>query len=113
MLTLLNHKLCILIKVIGLYLFKNPNQMEISCNSHTHVITINPPLTFVTLQPACSAFSSDIKLPPYYKLFSNGFDVASKTANLHTPNHDPVNFRIRKPFNLPALSTSDKSNLKK
>ena len=59
---LLNHKLSILIKVIGAISFKNTDQMEISCNSHTHVITINPVLTFISLQPACSAFSSDIKL---------------------------------------------------
>ena len=75
--------------------------------------TINPPLAFVTLQPACSVFSSDIKLPPYLKQFSKGFDVAIKTANLHTPNPDPVNFRIWKPFNLTTLSTIDKSNLRK
>ena len=40
-----------------------PDQMEISCNSHRHVITIEPPLTLVNLQPACSAFSAKIKLP--------------------------------------------------
>ena len=77
------------------------------------MITINPPLTFVTLQPAWSAFSSDIKLPRYFKQFSKGFDVAIKTTNLHTPNLDPVNFRIWKPFNITTLSTTDKSNLKK
>ena len=92
---------------------KDTDQMEISCNLHTYVITINQPLTFVTLQPACSAFSLDIKLPPYFKQFSKGFDVAIKTANLHTPKCDPVNFRIWKHFNLTTLSTTDKSNLKK
>ena len=59
-----------------------------------HVITIIPPLTFVSLQPPCNAFSSGIKLPPYFKQFSKSFDIAIKTANLHTPNLDPVNFRI-------------------
>ena len=39
------------------------DRMEISCNSHRHVITIAPPLTLVNLQPACSAFSAKIKLP--------------------------------------------------
>ena len=92
---------------------KDIDQMEISCNSHTHVKTISPPLTFVTLQPACSKFFSGIKFPPYFKQFSKGFDVAIKTANLHTPNLDPVNFRIWNPFNLTTLSTTEKSNLKK
>ena len=26
------------------------------CTAHTYVKTLNPPLTFITLQPACSAF---------------------------------------------------------
>ena len=92
---------------------KDTDQMEISCNSHTHVIAINPPLTFVTLQPACRTFSSDIKLSPCFKQFSKVFDVTIKTVNLPTPNLYPVNFRIWKPFNLTTLSTTDKSNLKK
>ena len=47
------------------------------------MIKINPPLTFVTLQPAWSN-SSDIKLPPYLKQFSKGFDVAIK-QQIYTP----------------------------
>ena len=41
----------------------NPMHMEIKCEDHTHVKTLQAPITFVKLQPACSAFSSDIKLP--------------------------------------------------
>ena len=55
------------------------------CTAHTHVKTLNPPLTFITLQPACSAFSPEIKLPPYFKQHSKGFEIAIKTANLNIP----------------------------
>ena len=61
---------------------EKPTQMEIRCTAHTQVMTINPPLTFVTLQPACSAFSPEIKLPPYFKQYSKGFEIAIKTAKL-------------------------------
>ena len=61
---------------------KKPTQMEIRCTAHTHVKTLNPPLTFITLQPACSAFSPEIKLPPYFKQYSKGFEIAIKTAKL-------------------------------
>ena len=90
-----------------------PDQMEISCNSHRHVITIEPPLTLVNLQPACSAFSAKIKLPPYFKKYSKGFAIAIKTANLHSAKLDHVDFHIWKSFNVSSLSTSQKSNLKK
>ena len=46
---------------------EKPTQIEIRCTVHTPVKTLNPPLTFITLQPACSAFSPEIKLPPYFK----------------------------------------------
>ena len=46
---------------------EKPTQMEIRCTAHTHMKTLNPPLTFITLQPACSAFLPEIKLPPYFK----------------------------------------------
>ena len=49
-----------------------PDQMEISCSSHRHVISIEPPLPLVNLQPACSAFSARFKLPPYFKQYSKG-----------------------------------------
>ena len=51
---------------------EKPTEMEIRCTAHTHVKTINPPLTFKTLQPTCSAFSPEIKLPPYFKQYSKG-----------------------------------------
>ena len=38
-----------------------PDQMEITCTAQKHVISVNPPLTLVNLQPACSAFSSRFK----------------------------------------------------
>ena len=52
---------------------------------HTHVKTLNPPLTFIILQPACSAFSPEIRLPPYFKQYSKGFEIAVKTAKLNVP----------------------------
>ena len=44
-----------------------PDQMEISCNSQVHVISIELSLTLVNLQPACSAFSARFKFSPYFK----------------------------------------------
>ena len=90
-----------------------PDQMEISCNSHSHVITIEPPLKLVNLQPACSAFSTKIKLTPYFKKYSKGFAIAIKTANLHSDKLNHVDFHIWKSFNVSSLSTIQKSNLKK
>ena len=40
-----------------------PTQMEIKCSDHTHIQTLQPPITLIKLQPACSAFSPLIKLP--------------------------------------------------
>ena len=90
-----------------------PDQMEISCNSPRYVITIEPLLTLVNLQPACSAFSAKIKLPPYLKKYSKGFARTIKTANLHSDKLDHVDFCIWKSFNVSSLSTIQKSNLKK
>ena len=45
---------------------EKPTQMEIRCTTHTHVKTLNLPMTFITLQPTCSTFSHEIKLPPYF-----------------------------------------------
>ena len=36
---------------------KEPTPMEIKCTDHTHVKTLQPPITLINLQPACSAFS--------------------------------------------------------
>ena len=46
---------------------ETPIQMEINCEDHSHIKTLQPPITFIHLQPVCSAFSSDINLPPYFK----------------------------------------------
>ena len=43
-----------------------PDQMEIRCTAQKHVISLNTPLTLFNLQPACSAFSSKHKLPPFF-----------------------------------------------
>ena len=40
------------------------DEMEISCSTNRQVMTLSPLLTIVKLQPACSGFSSSIKLPP-------------------------------------------------
>ena len=75
-------------------------QMEVKCSDQTHVKTITPPMTLLNLQPACSAFSPKIKLPPYFKQYSQGFLVTPQAANIHvltlSPPHD---FRIWKTFN--------------
>ena len=92
---------------------EKPTQMEIRCTAHTHVKTLNPPLTFITLQPACSAFSPEINLHLYSKQYSKGFDIAIKTAKLKVPTFNTSNFRIWQPFNLSKISDVEKKQLKK
>ena len=87
--------------------------MEIRCTAHTHVKTLNPLLTFITLQHACSAFSPEIKLPQYFKQYSKGFEIAIKTAKLNVPTFNISNFRIWQPFNLSKISDAEKKQLKK
>ena len=90
-----------------------PDQMEISCTTQKHAISLNPPLTLVNLQPACSAFSSKFQLPPYFRKFSQGFAFAIKEANLHTNNLQPTNFRILPSLNVSNLSNTQLQGLKK
>ena len=40
-----------------------PTQMEIKYSDHTNITTLQPPMTLINLQPACSAFCPLIKLP--------------------------------------------------
>lgn len=88
-------------------------QMEVTCPLQKHVITIDPPLSMINLQPACSAFSSKIKLPPYFKKFSQGFPLAIKEANLHTPTFQPFDFRAWNSLDVSNLSEVQISNLQK
>ena len=76
-------------------------------------MTLSLSLTIVKLQPACSGFSSSIKLPPYFKQYSKGIEVAFQTANLHVPKILPVTFCIWKSFALQNLSSHQMVNLKK
>ena len=87
-------------------------EMEIKCTSTTHVKTLTPPLTFISLQPTCSAFSPELKLPPYFKQYSRGIHIALKSANLHIPTLDPSNFRIWTPFNLSNITPVESESLK-
>ena len=79
---------------------ETPIQIEIKCEDHSHVKTLQPPITFSNLQPECSEFSSNIKHPPYLKLYLKGFHVALKSANLHIPTFTPSNFRVWTYFDL-------------
>ena len=42
-------------------------QMEIRCPQVTQVKSLKPAITFITLQPACSGFSPEVKLPAYFR----------------------------------------------
>ena len=90
-----------------------PDQMEIICTALQHAIPINPPITSVNLQPACSAFSSKFKLPPYFRKLSKGFAHAIKEANLHTNDFIHINFRIWNSLNVSNFSDIQISSLKK
>ena len=87
-------------------------QMEIRCPKVTQVKSLKPPITLVNLQPACSAFSPGVKLPPYFRQFSKGFHVALKSANLNIPKYNPTNFRIWNTFNLSNISPIESEKLK-
>ena len=80
---------------------EKPTQMEIRCTAHTHVKTLNPPLTFITLQPACSAFSLKSN---FLHISTKGFEIAIKTAKLNVPTFNTSNFRIWQPFNLSKIN---------
>ena len=92
---------------------EEPAPMEVKCKVHSHVKTLEPPFTLVNLQPACSAFSSVIKHPPYCKRFSKGIHVALKSANLQIPKFSTPNFRIWTHFNLSNMTKPEIQNLKK
>ena len=87
--------------------------MEIKCEDHSHVETLQPPITFINLQPVCSAFSSTIKFPPYFMWYSKGFHVALKSANLHIPEFTTSGFRVWTHFSLSNVTKPEIENLKK
>ena len=92
---------------------ETPIQMEIKCEDHSHVKTLQPPITFINLQLVHNAFPSTIKLPPYFKQYSKGFHVALKSANLHIPTFTPSNFRVWTHFDLSHVTHPEVENLKK
>ena len=86
--------------------------MEIQCQTHKSVKTLQPPMTMVTLEPACSAFSLEIKLPPYFRQYPNGFEIALRAADLHILQFNPSSFRIWNHFNIPNLTVAVTRNCK-
>ena len=92
---------------------ETPIPMEIKCENHRHVKTLQPPITFINLQPVCSAFSSTIKHPPYFKQYSKGFHVALMPANLHIPKFKTSSFRVWMHFGLSNVTKSEIENINK
>ena len=92
---------------------ETPIKMEIKCEDHRHVKSFQSPITFINLQPACSAFSSEIKLPPYFKQYLKGFHVALKSANLHIPTFTPSKFTVWTHFNLSNVTQPEVEILRK
>ena len=70
-------------------------------------------MTMVTLELACSAFLSEIKLPPYFSQYPNGFNVALRAANLHVPKFNSSSFRIWNLFNISNLTVAVTRKLQK
>ena len=87
--------------------------MEIKCEDHTNVKTLQPPLTLINLQLALSAFASSIKHPPYFKQYSKGFHAALKCANLQISKFTTSMFRIWTTFNLSYVTKHEVKNLRK
>ena len=92
---------------------EKPTQMEIRCPKVTQVKSLKQPIKLINLQPACSAFSPGVKLPPYFKQFLKGFHVALKFACLIIQKYNPTNFRIWHTFNVSNLSPIESEKLKK
>ena len=90
-----------------------PIEMEIQCQTYKSVKTLQPPMTMVTLEPACSPFSSKIKLLPYIRIYPNGFDVALRAANINVPKFSFSSFRIWNHFNISNLTVTVTRKLKK
>ena len=90
---------------------ETPIQMEIKCEDHNHVKTLQPPITFINLQSVCSAFSSDIKCPSYFKQFSKGIYIALKSLNLNIPKLTPSKFRVWTHFDLSNVTQPEIENL--
>ena len=70
-------------------------------------------MTYISLQPACSALLSDIKIPSYFQKYSKGLSAVVKVTYLHIPNFELTTFRIWQSFNLSSLSNHEKNKLKK
>ena len=87
--------------------------MEVKCKDHSHIKTLEPPFTFINLQPACSAFSSVIKLPTYFKQYSSGFHVALSLPNLHIAKFTPFSSRVWNHFDLSNVTKPKVKNLRK
>ena len=87
--------------------------MVIKCEDHSDVKPLQPPITLNNLQPACSAFYSDIKLPPYFKQYYKGFHVALRSANIHISKFTPAKFRIWTHFDLSNVTQPEVNNLRK
>ena len=90
-----------------------PIGMEIQCQTYKSVKTLQPPMTVVNLEPACSAFSSKIKLTPYFRQYVHGFDEALRAANLHVPKFISSSFRIWNHFNISNLTVAVNRKLQK
>ena len=70
-------------------------------------------MILIYLQPACSAFSPKIKLPPYFKQYSQGFHVMLQAVNIHGPTLSLNDFRILKTFNLSGIKPLEVEKLKR
>ena len=51
-------------------------------------------------------YSSEIKLPPYFRQYPSGFDLALRAANLHVPKFNSSSFRIWNHFNISNLTVA-------
>ena len=89
-----------------------PTQMEIKCTDHTHVKTLQPPITLISLQPSCSAFLPQIKLPSYfeYNKYSKCFHVALQP--FICPNSPQPLLEFGHHFKLSKITSIEVENLK-
>ena len=85
---------------------REPIEMEIQCQANISVKTLQPPMTLVILEPACSAFLSKIKLALYFRQYLSGFNIALRAANAHVYKFNSSSFRIWNDFNISNLTVA-------
>ena len=86
-----------------------PIPMKIKCEDHSHVKTLQPPIT----SSICNQHAVHFPLLSNFQWYSKGFHVALKSANLCIPEFTTSSFRVWTHFDLSNVTKPEIENLKK